>query len=48
MNENSTPIYLNPKQPTEERVKDLITRMTLEEKIAQLGSVQVNLELELC
>lgn len=28
--------YKNPKSTTEERVKDLITRMTLEEKIAQM------------
>jgi len=29
--------YLNPKLPLEQRVDDLISRMTLEEKIAQLG-----------
>jgi beta-glucosidase len=30
------PPYLNPKLPIEERVKDLMSRMTLEEKIAQM------------
>ncbi|MFI5092380.1 MAG: glycoside hydrolase family 3 C-terminal domain-containing protein [Candidatus Acidiferrum sp.] len=29
--------YLNPKLPIEQRVDDLISRMTLEEKISQLG-----------
>ncbi|HKV26236.1 MAG TPA: glycoside hydrolase family 3 C-terminal domain-containing protein [Candidatus Acidoferrum sp.] len=29
--------YLNPKLPLEQRVDDLISRMTLEEKISQLG-----------
>ena len=29
--------YLNPKLPIEQRVNDLIARMTLEEKISQLG-----------
>src|ERR1700722_8901083 len=29
--------YKNPKLPTEQRVKDLISRMTLEEKAAQVG-----------
>jgi hypothetical protein len=32
-------IYRNGAASVEERVKDLISRMTLEEKIAQLGSV---------
>jgi beta-glucosidase len=32
-----TPIYLDPKQPVEERVDDLISRMTLKEKIGQLN-----------
>ena len=30
------PPYLNPKLPVQERVKDLMSRMTLEEKIAQM------------
>lgn len=30
------PLYLNPKQPVEKRVVDLLKRMTLEEKIAQM------------
>ena len=32
----STPIYLDPKQPIERRVEDLLGRMTLEEKVGQL------------
>jgi beta-glucosidase len=32
-----TPIYLDPKQPVENRVQDLLGRMTLEEKIGQLN-----------
>ncbi len=31
----STPDYLNPELPVRERVKDLLSRMTLEEKISQ-------------
>ena len=30
------PIYLNPEQPIEKRVKDLMFRMTLEEKVGQM------------
>lgn len=32
------PLYLDAYQPVEQRVQDLLARMTLEEKIAQLGS----------
>jgi beta-glucosidase len=32
-----TPIYLDPKRPVEERIDDLIGRMTLKEKIGQLN-----------
>ena len=32
-----TPIYLDPKRPVEERIDDLISRMTLKEKIGQLN-----------
>jgi len=32
------PIYLNPDQPIEKRVEDLLTRMTLEEKVSQMGN----------
>jgi beta-glucosidase len=32
-----TPIYLDPKRPIEERVDDLMTRMTLKEKVGQLN-----------
>ena len=33
----STPIYLDPKQPIERRVEDLLSRMTLKEKVGQLN-----------
>jgi len=33
---NSNPAYLNPALPTEQRVADLVSRMTLEEKASQL------------
>jgi len=36
---NST--YLDPTRPAEERAADLLSRMTLEEKVAQLGSLWV-------
>lgn len=39
-------LYLNPAFPVEERVKDLIQRMNLEEKIAQLGSIPAAYLLE--
>ena len=32
--QNQKPVYLNPKAPIEERVKDALSRMTLREKIA--------------
>ena len=34
-----TSIYLDAKQPIAQRVEDLLSRMTLQEKVAQLGSV---------
>lgn len=34
--QNETPAYKNPKLPINERVKDLLGRMTLEEKVAQM------------
>jgi beta-glucosidase len=34
----NSPIYLDPTRPIEERVNDLVGRMTLEEKISQMGS----------
>jgi len=33
----SSPIYLDPQQPIERRVEDLLSRMTLEEKVGQLN-----------
>jgi beta-glucosidase-like glycosyl hydrolase len=33
----SNPIYLDPEQPIERRVEDLLRRMTLEEKVGQLN-----------
>src|SRR5947207_2528353 len=33
----STPVYLDPSQPIERRVDDLMSRMTLEEKVGQLN-----------
>ncbi|MFX1521849.1 MAG: glycoside hydrolase family 3 protein, partial [Promethearchaeota archaeon] len=36
--ENPKLFYLDPAQPIEKRVEDLISRMTIEEKVAQLGS----------
>jgi beta-glucosidase len=35
------PIYRDPKQSIEARADDLLSRMTLEEKVAQLGSAWV-------
>ncbi len=37
-----TPSYQDPKLPVEQRVADLLSRMTLEEKVAQLESVWEN------
>ena len=34
--------YQNPKLDVEARVKDLLSRMTLKEKIAQLASIDPN------
>ena len=32
----NTPVYLDPKFPIEQRVADLLSQMTLEEKVAQM------------
>ncbi|MBB5518981.1 glycoside hydrolase family 3 N-terminal domain-containing protein [Amphiplicatus metriothermophilus] len=37
--EEKTPLYKNPEAPVEARVDDLLARMTLEEKIAQITTV---------
>jgi len=36
--EHATPIYRDARRPVAERVEDLLGRMTVEEKVAQLGS----------
>jgi beta-glucosidase len=40
--EEAMPPYKNPQLPTEERVEDLLSRMTLEEKIGQMTQVEKN------
>src|SRR5262245_40606636 len=35
--DQNTPVYLDSSQPVSERVRDLLTRMTLEEKISQMA-----------
>ena len=42
MNKEKKQIYKDPKQPIEKRVNDLLKRMTIEEKVAQLGSWRRN------
>ena len=37
-NESKKLLYLDPSLPIEKRVEDLISRMTIKEKVAQLGS----------
>ena len=37
-NVDSSPLYLDPSQSLDKRVEDLMSRMTIEEKVAQLGS----------
>jgi len=39
----SRPVYLDPSKPTEQRVADLIGRMTLEEKAQQLNHLNVGI-----
>ena len=34
--ENKEPVYLNPSLPLEKRVEELVSRMTLEEKVSQM------------
>src|SRR5262245_27028670 len=38
----SPPLYRNPSAPVEQRVEDLLSRMTLDEKVAQLMTVWTN------
>ena len=44
VSENNTPIYLDHTQPFEKRVDDLVSRMTLDEKISQLLNDAVEIE----
>ena len=34
---SAVPVYLDPQQPVERRVDDLLSRMTLKEKVGQLN-----------
>lgn len=34
---SDTPVYLNPQEPVEKRIDDLLSRMTLQEKIGQIN-----------
>ncbi|MHA1762948.1 MAG: glycoside hydrolase family 3 N-terminal domain-containing protein, partial [Promethearchaeota archaeon] len=43
-NQENIPIYLDPSQPLEKRVEDLISHMTLEEKISQLLNDAIGIE----
>ncbi|MHA1803669.1 MAG: glycoside hydrolase family 3 C-terminal domain-containing protein [Promethearchaeota archaeon] len=43
-NQENTPIYLDPSQPLEKRVEDLISHMTLDEKISQLLNDAIAIE----
>ncbi len=36
------PLYKNPKAPIEERVEDLLKRMTMEEKVSQLFAIRIS------
>src|SRR5262249_17371451 len=40
--QNATLVYKNPRAPIDARVNDLLSRMTLEEKVAQLTTVWTN------
>lgn len=40
-NDGSLPVYKNPKASIEDRVNDLLPRMTLEEKVAQMYVVSL-------
>src|SRR5215813_6412642 len=43
-NTQSRPPYKNPNLPIEQRVDDLLSRLTLEEKVAQMGNVTPAIE----
>ncbi len=38
---NDDPVYLNPDEPIENRVEDLLSRMTIEEKIGQMSQLDI-------
>lgn len=37
---SEAPLYKDPTQPVEARVKDLLSRMTLQEKVAQMAQIE--------
>jgi len=45
-NQNEQPAYRNPKLPVDQRVADLLSRMTLEEKLAQTESMWITNNLK--
>ncbi len=46
MSESAPPLYRDPDAPVDERVRDLLSRMTVDEKVAQLGSAWLQLDPE--
>ena len=40
----SVPVYRNPDAPLEKRVEDLLSRMTLEEKVSQMMNASAAIE----
>ena len=40
----TTPLYKNPDAPLEKRVEDLLSRMTLEEKVSQMMNASSAIE----
>ncbi|MEP6788121.1 MAG: glycoside hydrolase family 3 C-terminal domain-containing protein [Acidobacteriota bacterium] len=42
--QNAAPVYKDPKQPLEKRVDDLVSRMTLEEKVSQMVDNEVAID----
>ena len=44
LNCNQQPHYLNPDLPVDQRVEDLVSRMTVEEKISQMSHLAPGIE----